>query len=71
MGRAELSIDGHPVEVVDGLWKDRSSQYNSVRLNVDPGVHVLEVAVLPLSQDDSHREARGSNKFKLLDILVY
>ena len=71
MGRAELFVDRHSVEVVDGLWADQSSQYSSVLLALKPGFHELEVVVLPMRSHDPLQEARGLNKFKLLEILVY
>ena len=55
--------------MVDGLWADRSSQYSSVLLALNPGLHELEVVVLPVRPHD--QQARGLNKFKLLEILVY
>jgi hypothetical protein len=71
MATANVFVDGNLLAEVDGLWSHHSSQYNSVgfdTLVVSPGQHVLEIEV---QADLSPDKRRGSNKFKLLEILVY
>jgi hypothetical protein len=68
MAIAQVFIDGDLAAEIDGLWSDRSSQYNSVGFYVGPGRHIVEIEVQP---DLSLDKQRGLNKFKLLEILVY
>ena len=71
MAMAKVFVDGKLLAEVDGLWSEHSSQYNSVgfdTLIVSPGQHKLEIEVQP---DLSPDNRRGSNKFKLLEIMVY
>ena len=68
MATAKVTIDGDLAVEIDGLWSDRSSQYNSVGFHVSPGRHVVEIEVQP---DLSLDKQRGLNKFKLREILIY
>ena len=68
MATANVFIDGDLEAEIEGLWSDRSSQYNSVGFDVDPGRHIVDIEVQP---DLSSDKQRGLNKFKLLEILVY